>query len=64
MRRTHESISKDIFHASFFRGAGGRMDRKNVHENLNLKGTLMSVFVVGFVIVSMWTSVYFLYLTR
>nr|WP_295971950.1 cytochrome c oxidase subunit 2A [uncultured Bacillus sp.] len=33
-------------------------------ENTNLKGTLASVFLVGFVIIATWVSVYFVYLDR
>ncbi|TGB02848.1 cytochrome C oxidase subunit II [Halobacillus salinus] len=30
----------------------------------SLKGTLISVFFVGFIIVLMWVSIYFLYVSR
>ncbi|WP_226581891.1 cytochrome C oxidase subunit II [Halobacillus litoralis] len=30
----------------------------------NLKGTFVSVMAVGFVIIVMWVSVYFLYINR
>ncbi|MBB6444647.1 cytochrome c oxidase subunit 2A [Bacillus benzoevorans] len=33
-------------------------------ENANLKGTLVSVFLVGAIIVATWVSVYFVYLDR
>jgi hypothetical protein len=36
----------------------------NTDDNINLKGTLVSVFLVGFVIVATWVSVYFVYLDR
>lgn len=36
--------------------------KKDVHEE-NLKGTLISVFFVGFVIVAMWIAVYLMYLS-
>lgn len=37
--------------------------KKDVHEE-NLKGTLISVFFVGFVIVAMWVAVYAMYLSQ
>lgn len=36
----------------------------SVEENTNLKGTLVSVFLVGAIIVATWVSVYFVYLDR
>lgn len=30
----------------------------------NLKGTLVSVLAVGFIIIVMWVSIYFLYINR
>lgn len=33
-------------------------------ESTNLKGTLVSVFLVGAIIVATWVSVYFVYLDR
>jgi hypothetical protein len=38
--------------------------KKNGEDNTNLKGTLASVFLVGFFIVATWVSVFFLYLNR
>ncbi|KIL42822.1 hypothetical protein KP77_34520 [Jeotgalibacillus alimentarius] len=37
--------------------------KKQEHEE-NLKGTLISVFFVGFVIVAMWVAVYLMYLSQ
>lgn len=37
--------------------------KKEVYEE-NLKGTLISVFFVGFVIVAMWVAVYAMYLSQ
>jgi len=37
--------------------------KKKQHEEENLKGTLISVFFVGFVIVAMWVAVYLMYLS-
>ena len=34
------------------------------HQNVNLKGTLASVFFVGVVIVVMWIVVYMMYVAR
>ncbi|WLR50814.1 cytochrome c oxidase subunit 2A [Bacillus tianshenii] len=39
------------------------MSNKN-HTDSNLKGTLVSVFVLGFIILAMWFGAYALYLTR
>lgn len=33
-------------------------------EDSNLKGTLASVFLLGFFLIFMWVSVYFLFLER
>ncbi|MBA2174993.1 cytochrome C oxidase subunit II [Halobacillus locisalis] len=33
-------------------------------QQQNLKGTLISVFFVGGIIIFMWVSVYFLYVSR
>jgi hypothetical protein len=38
--------------------------KANTDEDTNFKGTLVSVFFVGFVIVATWVSVYFVYLDR
>ncbi len=38
--------------------------KTHTEEDTNLKGTLVSVFLVGFVIVATWVSVYFVYLDR
>lgn len=38
--------------------------KASMEESTNLKGTLVSVFFVGFVIVAAWAGVYFLYLNR
>ena len=41
--------------------AGGK---SSPEDNSALKGTLVSCFFVGFVIVATWVSVYFVYLNR
>lgn len=40
------------------------MNKKNSHSGPNLKGTLISVFVVGIIICVMWFAVYGLYVSR
>lgn len=40
------------------------MAKNNETPEVNLKGTLISVFVVGIVIVAMWVAVYMMYLGR
>ncbi|MFC5465440.1 cytochrome C oxidase subunit II [Lederbergia graminis] len=40
------------------------MGKKQHDSGPNLKGTLFSVFIVGFVIVAMWFAVYGLYISR
>ncbi|MGO1058329.1 cytochrome C oxidase subunit II [Planococcus sp. FY231025] len=34
------------------------------HQDMNLKGTLMSVFFVGAIIIAMWVIVYMMYVAR
>ncbi|OZS77381.1 cytochrome C oxidase subunit II [Tetzosporium hominis] len=41
----------------------GLAKKQQVQEE-NLKGTLISVFFVGFVIVAMWVAVYLMYLAN
>ncbi|QDP39607.1 cytochrome C oxidase subunit II [Radiobacillus deserti] len=38
--------------------------QKNNSHDYNLKGTLISVFVIGFVIIAMWSSAYAIYISR
>lgn len=38
--------------------------RTEVEDSSSLKGTLTSVFLIGFFIVVLWVGVYFLYLDR
>ncbi|RLQ96102.1 cytochrome C oxidase subunit II [Falsibacillus albus] len=40
------------------------MKKHQDKSEVNLKGTLISVFAVGFLITAMWVSVYALYLGR
>ncbi|WP_100353891.1 MULTISPECIES: cytochrome C oxidase subunit II [Caryophanaceae] len=40
------------------------MAKKQQVQEENLKGTLISVFFVGFVIVAMWVAVYLMYLAN
>ncbi|WP_231391084.1 cytochrome C oxidase subunit II [Paenisporosarcina sp. FSL H8-0542] len=40
------------------------MSKKNQSPELNLKGTLISVFSVGIIIIVMWFVVYFMYVAR
>ena len=40
------------------------MSKNNEHENLDLRGTLASVMIVGVIIVVMWVVVYLLYMGR
>ncbi|MFC4713619.1 cytochrome C oxidase subunit II [Planococcus dechangensis] len=41
------------------------MDKKQTgHDDVNLKGTLVSVFFVGAVIIAMWVAVYLMYVAR
>ncbi|MGV3465145.1 MAG: cytochrome c oxidase subunit 2A [Heyndrickxia sp.] len=40
------------------------MSYKHTKSEVKLKGTLVSVFIVGIAILAMWFSVYCLYLTR
>lgn len=41
------------------------MDKKQPdHHDVNLKGTLVSVFIVGIIIVAMWVAVYLMYVAR
>lgn len=40
------------------------MAKKQQANEENLKGTLISVFFVGFVIVAMWVAVYLMYLSQ
>ena len=37
---------------------------KKKEPEMNLKGTLISVFIVGFIIIAMWFAVYAMYLAR
>jgi len=37
---------------------------KKKEPEMNLKGTLVSVFVVGIIIIAMWFAVYSMYLAR
>lgn len=34
------------------------------HQDVNLKGTLASVFFVGVIIIAMWVIIYMLYVAR
>ncbi|WP_019155954.1 hypothetical protein [Robertmurraya massiliosenegalensis] len=38
--------------------------RTEIEDSSSLKGTLASVFFVGFFIIVLWVGVYFLYLDR
>ncbi|MBD8014424.1 hypothetical protein QL992_10080 [Microbacterium sp. APC 3898] len=40
------------------------MGQENREPETNLKGTLVSVFVVGLIIIVMWVAVYLLYVAR
>lgn len=40
------------------------MSKKKTDSGPNLKGTLISVFAVGIIIVVMWIAVYALYVAR
>lgn len=40
------------------------VDKKQSDHEVNLKGTLISVFFVGIVIVAMWVAVYLMYVAR
>lgn len=40
------------------------VSKKNQPPELNLKGTLVSVFIVGIVILAMWIIVYLMYVGR
>lgn len=40
------------------------MSKNNEHDGLDLRGTLISVMVVGVIIVVMWVVVYMMYLGR
>ena len=40
------------------------MSRENREPEANLKGTLISVFIVGLIIIVMWIAVYLLYVAR
>lgn len=40
------------------------MSKKKQDSETNLKGTLISVFAVGIIIVVMWIAVYALYVSR
>jgi hypothetical protein len=48
-KRTPESVS---------------MAKKHHHSEPNLKGTLVSVFGVGIIIIVLWFATYFLYAAR
>jgi len=41
-----------------------KTSKTKVEDNSTLKGTLASVFLLGFFLVSVWVSVYFLFLDR
>jgi hypothetical protein len=38
--------------------------KQTEHDDVNLKGTLVSVFFVGAVIIAMWVAVYLMYVAR
>jgi hypothetical protein len=40
------------------------MAKKNEASEVDLKGTLLSVFFVGIVIIAMWAAVYMMYTGR
>lgn len=40
------------------------MSQENREPEPNLKGTLVSVFIVGVIIIVMWVAVYLLYVAR
>lgn len=40
------------------------MSNKNEHDGLDLRGTLVSVMIVGFIIIVMWVVVYMMYVAR
>ncbi|KYG60102.1 cytochrome C oxidase subunit II [Planococcus maritimus] len=40
------------------------MDKKQSDHDMNLRGTLVSVFFVGIIIVAMWVAVYLMYVAR
>lgn len=40
------------------------MSKKSEHDDLDLRGTLASVMVVGVIIVVMWVAVYLMYIGR
>ncbi|WP_338451846.1 cytochrome c oxidase subunit 2A [Niallia oryzisoli] len=41
-----------------------KTSKTNVEDSSSLKGTLASVFLLGFFLVSVWVSVYFVFLGR
>lgn len=41
-----------------------RLSKKGQSSDINLKGTLISVFSVGVIIIAMWFVVYFMYVAR
>ncbi|MDN7228389.1 cytochrome C oxidase subunit II [Planococcus sp. N064] len=40
------------------------MSKKSEEHEVDLRGTLISVFFVGIVIVAMWVAVYLMYVAR
>lgn len=40
------------------------MNQENREAETNLKGTLVSVLIVGIIIIVMWVAVYLLYVAR
>lgn len=40
------------------------MSQENREPETNLKGTLVSVFIVGLIIIVMWVAVYLMYVAR
>ena len=40
------------------------MSKRNEHDGLDLRGTLVSVMAVGVIIIVMWVVVYMMYVAR
>ncbi|WP_075619576.1 cytochrome C oxidase subunit II [Paenisporosarcina indica] len=40
------------------------MSQKKQSTEVNLKGTLVSVFIIGIIIIAMWFAVYGMYVAR
>lgn len=55
---------KDYFRSKRLAEEVKEMSKKNNHADVDLRGTLISVFFVGVVIVAMWVIVYSMYVAR